>query len=133
MMQLFCRSALVLCTVLLAACAVMKDRVQQLDNAQRAYEGAVRWGHFDIVYGLHRNDDGSTPIVPDNLANYRVSAYDVLSNSVAADESSAEQTIRIKYYHPEYMSEHTLNLRQHWVYDPQTNLWLVTSPPPRFE
>lgn len=125
--------ALLLASVLLVACAGMKDRTELLDSAQHTYESALRWGHYDIVYALHRNADGTVPKVPDNLSNYRVTSYSVLSNTLAANESSAEQTIQIKYYHVDYMQEKTLTQRQHWVFNPQRKVWLVTTPPPTFE
>lgn len=124
---------LLLSGMLLTACAGMKDRVELLDSAQRAYEGAVRWGHYDIVYALHRNADGSIPKAPGNLGNYRVTSYTVLSRTLAADKTSAHQSIQIKYYHVDYMQEKTLSQRQHWVFNPQRHVWLVASPPPHFE
>ena len=124
---------LLLSSVLLSACAGIKDRVQLLDNAQRTYESAVRWGHYDIVYALHPNADGSTPAIPDKLDNYRVTSYTVLSNTLAADEASADQSIEIKYYHVDYLKEKTISQRQHWVFSTQRHVWFVTSPPPHFE
>ena len=123
---------LLICT-LLAACASLKDRLDLLEQAQRDYEGAVRWGHFDSAYAMHRNPDGTVPTPAPRLNNYKVTGYRVVSGSVAKDEAGADQVVEIKYYHADYMRESTLTLQQHWRYDTPTHSWLVTSPPPDFK
>lgn len=127
------RSALLLICTLLTACASLKDRADLLEQAQRDYEGAVRWGHLDSAYAMHRNADGSVPTPAPRLNNYRVTSYHVLSRSVAKDEAGADQVVEIKYYNADYMRESTLRLQQHWRYDAPTHTWLVTSPPPDFK
>lgn len=124
---------LLLIGTLLAACATLKDRMEVLDKTQRDYEAAVRWGHFETAYAMHRNADGSMPAPAPRLNNYKVTGYRVVSGSVANDEASADQVVEIKYYHADYMRESTLTLQLHWRYDTSTHSWLVTSPPPDFK
>lgn len=124
---------LLLICLLLTACATLKDRIDQLEQVQRDYEGAVRWGHFDSAYAMHRSADGSVPTPSQRLNNYKVTSYQVLSRSVADDKNAAEQTVQIKYYNADYLRERTLTLQQHWRYDAPTHTWLVTSAPPEFE
>ena len=123
---------LLICT-LLAACAALKDRADLLEQVQRDYEAAVRWGHFGHVYAMHRRADGAAPAPTPRLNNYKVTSYQVLTRSVAEDEASADQVVQIKYYHVDYLRESTLTLQQHWRHDAPTHTWLVTSPPPDFE
>ncbi len=122
---------LLICT-LLTACASLKDRDDLLEQAQRNYESAVRWGHFDSAFAMHRNADGSVPTPSPRLGNYQVTSYHVLSRGVANDQNSADQVVEIKYYNVDYMREKTLTLRQHWRYDAAKQRWAVTSPPPDF-
>lgn len=124
---------LLLICLLLTACATLKDRIDQLEQVQRDYEGAVRWGHFDSAYAMHRNADGSVPAPSQRLSNYKVTSYQVMSRSVADDKNAADQTVQIKYYNADYLRESTLTLQQHWRYDAPTHTWLVTSAPPEFE
>lgn len=127
------RHATLLLCLAITACASMKSRTDLLDQAQRAYAGAVRWGHFDAAYAMHRNADGSVPNAAPRLNNYRVTSYHVLSRRVAESETDADQLVEIKYYNADYLRESTLTLQQHWHYDAASHGWFVTSPPPEFE
>jgi hypothetical protein len=125
---------LLICTVLAACASIsLKDRMELLDHTQHTYESAVRWGHFENAYAMHRSPDGSVPTPDPKLNNYKVTSYRVLSHSVAADQASSDQVVQIKYYHVDYMIEKTLTLQQHWRYDAPTDTWLITSAPPEFE
>ena len=125
-------ATLLLCT-LLVACATLKDRTDRLEQAQRAYESAIRWGQFGVAYAMHRNADGSTPTPSPRLGKYKVTSYHVLSSSVADDQNGADQAVEIKYYNSDYMLEKTLTLRQHWRYDAPKQRWFITSAPPDFK
>jgi len=117
----------------LTACASMSNRMDLLEQSQRAYESALRWGHFDLAYAMHREADQHAAPAPATLANYRVTSYQVLSRSVAQDNASAEQTIELRYYNTDYLQERTLTAKQHWVYDAVQNRWLIASPIPVFK
>ena len=111
----------------------MNNRVDLLEQSQRAYESALRWGHFDLAYAMHREADQHAAPAPGTLANYRVTSYQVLSRSVAQDNASAEQMIELRYYNTDYLQERTLTAKQHWVYDAAQNRWLIASPIPVFK
>ena len=123
---------LIVISACLAACAAMSDREEDLDKAQRAYEGALRWGHYDSAYAMHAVNDAAPPTAPAQLANIRVTAYNVLSRTLAPDKLHAEQLVEIKYYHIDYLRERTLDDRQAWAWDAQRHAWRLTSPPPSF-
>ncbi len=125
---------LLICTLLLACASMDRNhRLDQLEQAQRDYETAIRWGNLDAAFVMHRNADSSVPTVAARLGNYRVTDYQVLSRSVAKDAASAEQVVQISYYNTDYMQEKTLTLHQHWRHNAGTHAWVITSPPPDFK
>ncbi len=126
-------TTLLLICILFTACATLKDRMDMLDQAQRGYESAMRWGYYGAAFAMHRNADGSVPTPAPRLNNFKVTSYHVLSRSVADDQNSADQVVEIKYYNVDYMREKTLTLQQHWRYDAPTHNWHVTSSPPDFQ
>lgn len=125
--------ACLLLSLWLAACANMNNRVDLLEQSQRAYESALRWGHYDVAYAMHREADQRAAPAPATLTNFRVTSYQVLSRAVSADNTSAEQTIELRYYNTDYLQERRLTASQHWVYDTAQNRWVIASPIPVFK
>lgn len=122
--------ATLLISLWLTACAGMNNRADLLEQSQRAYESAWRWGHYELAYAMHRDADQRAAPLPASLINYRVTSYHVLSRSVAPDNTSADQTVELGYYNTDDLQEHRVTFTQHWAYDAAGKRWLVASPVP---
>lgn len=122
-------------TVLLAVggCGTIeKDKkANALEAALSTYAEAIRWGYFETAYSyVHPDERGE---IPNNLANVRVTGYEVLQAPLMTDEDSTEQVVRIEYVHRDVQRLRSLSDRQLWRYDKAKNSWWLHSGFPEFE
>ncbi len=135
----FSRRACLLCALLaLAACSnvpsiAKRSRALALDEAASSYGKMIRWGYFDEAAGYLRARDGSRVAGDlDRIARYRVTAYDPLSQLVAADGLEGRVVARIEYYEIDAGVLRTLHDEQFWWYDDDANRWYLGSGLPAF-
>lgn len=118
----------------LTACASSSDELHLLDLSQMHYEKALRWQEYDVLIGFHKNEYQTlTKEKRDRLKQFRVTAYNVISSSVAPDMLHASQVVEIKYYNTDYQVVHNLTLHNEWEFDTKTNRWYLLNPLPDFK
>jgi len=119
--------------VSLGGCASIanEQKTRALESALATYGDAMRWSYFDTAYGFVHPEkrDGE----PGDLANVRVTGYDVVQPPVMKDEVSAEQMARIEYVLKDVQRVRTLSDRQLWRYDESAKSWWLDSGVPRFQ
>ena len=116
------------------ACASRSDEMQLFDLALLRYEQALRWQDYDVVVSFHKNEYKTlTPEKRKRLKQYRVTAYNVISNTIQPDQRHAIKIVEIKYYNTDYQVVHDLTLQNQWEYDPKSNRWYLLNPLPDFK
>jgi hypothetical protein len=96
-----------------------------------AYGTAIRWGYYETAYGYV--DPDKRKQTPPDLANVRVTGYDVVQPPVLKDKNTATQIVHIEYLFKDVQKVHSLTDRQRWDYDPKTKNWWLESGLPSFK
>jgi hypothetical protein len=120
--------------MLLAGCATTSDDMMRFGDTTRAYERALRWGEYDTVYSVHKNEKGSLPDSErKRLANIRVTVYKLVNSKSENDNKRIVQQLEISYYNKEYLVVKTMPLTLEWEQDAKTGSWAIVSPFPKFK
>jgi hypothetical protein len=125
----------------LAGCASYREdrRQDALEAATLAYGAALRWGYYETAVGYVHPEKRRIADVPKDLANIRVTGYEVVQPPIPVGDDSKEhvadrvQMVRIDYLHEDKQSVHSLMDRQVWRYEPQAKTWWVFSGLPAFK
>ena len=135
-----CNTKLLLLTfslLLLSGCVAEQVKKQKkadaLESTLYRYASAIRWGYFDEAYGFRKYEKGEYPTPPDNLAEVRVTAYDVLHPATLMVEDIAVQLVEIRYYLTSYQTVKTVRTKEIWIYDKDSSRWYLDSPIPEFK
>jgi len=110
-----------------------RKKTDALEATLNRYAAAIRWGYFDEAYSYRKYEKGEYPVPPRNLANIRVTAYDVLRPATMMVEDVAVQLVEITYYFISYQTLKTLRDKQFWIYDQEALRWYLDSPMPEFK
>lgn len=124
---------LLVCVVILSACATTTDHMDRLNSTLSTYEKAIRWRDFDAAYAMHQWDQQDLPSLPAQLKYIRVTHYEVKDLHFDQTAMTARQTAIIRYYNTETSRERTLEHVQQWTYHKGNKRWYQTSKPPVFE
>jgi hypothetical protein len=129
------RHLLLVLVVLLTACQTNPygDVPKQLALQVRTFEDVVRWGALEKMYLFEKREPGSPPVtLPDNLANVRVTGYEVGARLTKIDEERWAQTAVIDYVMIDRQVVRQLIDRQVWESDDEGKTWYRTTPVPQF-
>jgi hypothetical protein len=114
-----------------------EQQASELREATNTYRSAVRWGYFDTAYGFHRAEEGEPEPLQEDIANIRVTSYEVAVPAVIREEGDGEklatQTVIITYVHEDDQRQRVLRDNQLWKYDAAHRAWYMISPMPFFE
>ncbi len=110
-----------------------RKKADSLESTLYKYANAIRWGYFDEAYAYRKYEKGEYPKPPDNLADIRVTSYDVIHPATMMVEDVAVQLVEINYYLIAYQTLKTLRDRQVWIYDEEASRWFLDSPMPEFK
>jgi hypothetical protein len=121
--------------VAVGGCQTLQERQKQksLDRTLYQYQGTVRWGYLEQLYGFLQPELAKNAIVPNNLENIRVTGYDLLRAPTQVDEHSLTQTVVIRYVFVDRQVEKQLVDRQLWEFDPEKESWSRANPIPDFK
>lgn len=119
---------------LLSACASGQPKMSELDKAQYAWSGAIRWGDFEGAWNLlepaYREAHPLTDLELSRYKQIQVSGYHELGSQVLAE--SARREIEIGVINRNTMAERTLRYTEVWRYDPASKHWWIASGLPDF-
>ena len=120
---------------LLAGCAGLarKERADELDQALKAYNLALRWGRYEDAARFCAPVDGQAQVIDEDfLGNIRVTAVEEKGKVIAEDGIEATTTIEYQFYH-EYEGRVSKVLdHQTWRYDEKTERWRLDGNLPDF-
>ncbi len=118
--------------LLIPACSSMSNmsKMQKLEDSLRAYEGAIRWNEFAVADEFGGNDQPAPSLA--QLDNIKVTAYKVKTSKSSKEKLEANQTVVVRYYDLNGMTEQSTVHKQHWRYDEDKKRWLVSPSLPSF-
>jgi hypothetical protein len=117
--------------LILAACADVRSKSDQLTGTLKAYGVAVRWG--DATEALKFVDPEVLKTRPmsrlelDRFAQLEVAGYREQGDVVLDQFNIARQIIVIEYVNKHTQTPRTVIDRQEWRYDAALKRWLLTS------
>lgn len=127
--------AATMAATLTSGCATYKEdrRQDALEAATNAYAAALRWGYYETAIGYLHPDKRKSADVAKDLANMRVTRYDVVQPPIPSGDTSAVQVVQIDYLHQDIQRIKSLSDRQEWRYEPDTKTWWLYSGLPPFK
>src|SRR4030065_1488261 len=118
---------LLLCMVVLAACAAMesRSRMEQLDSLLRGYAKALTWSDFEVAYTA--TQAAQVAPLPDAalLKEIKIAAYEPATPLVEQDGKTIRRVARIRYVHTSRMAERSLTTEEEWRYSDETGRWFL--------
>lgn len=112
------------------ACVSTMGKMQKLDDALWAYEGAIRWNEFEAA-----NDFGADEkprLDSATLGSIKVTDYEIKSRRVSKEDLEAKQTVVVTYYVLSDMRQRTTVHNQQWTYNEDQKRWEVQPGLPEF-
>jgi hypothetical protein len=123
---------LLLATLLLSACATSRpEMMDNLDQALRGYEKAVRWAQFDAVYSFHKWEK-SQPITPEYMEKIRVTRFESNGEKFDPKTKTMKRNIKLRFYNTDDQRERSVRYAQEWKYFDDTARWYLVSEPVSF-
>lgn len=122
-----------LLATLLTGCATLdeKKKEQYFNDTIRVYEQAIRWSDFATAASFQRLEQTATPrAIPSD--SIRVTSYRQMNAQILADGEEVRVSVQIDYYNSDTFKVVTLMDNQVWKYDPDENVWYITTPLPAF-
>jgi len=106
-------------------------KADALDAALSSYRTAIRWGHYELAYGLVAPDHRKG--VPANIKDVEVTSYEAVQPPVIRTTDTATEIVHIEYVLRDTQRVQSLTDRQLWRYDPKDNKWWLESGLPDFK
>ncbi len=123
------------CVLALTGCGSFSQamRMEKFEEASYAYEGFLRWGHYELAVGLLKERDNAQAARDlETLRKIKIIRYEVISVKAVEEESRVEQSVKIRYYFTDELLERTVIDYQMWEYD-ASGSWRVASGLPAFD
>ena len=128
-------SMLLLFTALLglAGCASMgtETKGNQLDKAQYAWAGVIRWGDFEAALSLMDPKlSGKHPPTAVEMERYKqvqISAYRDIGASANLEGGTATRDIEIGVINRHTQAERNVRYREQWRWDAEAKTWWLIS------
>jgi hypothetical protein len=121
---------------LLAGCIanpLARVNEEKLQDTLRLYEGTVRWGSPERLYGFLRPEDRQHAEIPAGLDNVRVMNYEAAFAPVPIGENRFQNTGVIQYVLQDQQVVKTLTDQQIWEFDAESKNWYRVNPIPPFK
>ena len=116
--------------LLLAGCASVGSKGDQLTQIQYDYSAAIRWGDFEGAYNLVdpklREEHPLTDVDFSRYKQVQISAYRDLGGSPLASGEIVRE-IEIGVINRNTLAERTVRYRESWRYDEAAKTWWLTS------
>ncbi len=128
------KALIMVCVLALAGCGSFTRAMQmeKFEETARVYEGAIRWGHYELALGLLKEQDNAEPpLTVKALEKIKVITYESLAVRKIEEASRIEHVVKIKYYYIDELLERSLIDHQLWEYD-SSDSWRLLSGLPAF-
>lgn len=122
---------LVVAALVLAACASMSTRNNELDQAQYDWSAAIRWGQFagarqmidpEVLKARPLSD-----LEMQRYAQVRISSYRDVGSSADPEAGTASRSVQIGVINVHTQAERVVAHRETWRYDAVAKRWWNTS------
>ena len=115
----------------LGGCATMANAGNELDKAQYAWSGAIRWGDFEGAMNLIdpklRGENPPTPVELERYKQVQISAYRDVGASADIKGGTAVRDIEIGVINRHTQAERSVRYREQWRWDPEAKTWWLTT------
>ncbi|MHB8912756.1 MAG: hypothetical protein ACYC42_08930 [Lysobacter sp.] len=115
----------------LAGCASMGNEGNELDKAQYAWSGAIRWGDFEGAMNLIdpklRDEHPPTSVELERYKQVQISAYRDIGASADLKGGTATRDIEIGVINRHTQAERSVRYRERWRWDPEAKTWWLTT------
>jgi len=115
----------------LAGCASMGNEGNELDKAQYAWSGAIRWGDFEGAMNLMdpklRDEHPPTSVELERYKQVQISAYRDVGASSDFKGGTAVRDIEIGVINRHTQAERSVRYREQWRWDPEARTWWLTT------
>lgn len=122
--------------LLMAGCASVSGKADQLQRMQYDYSAAIRWGDFEGAWKLvdpeYRKAHPMTEVDFSRYQQVQVSRYNDLASQVGPDQTTAAREIQIQVINKHTMAERGMRYTEQWRYDAASKRWWLTSGLPDF-
>ncbi len=125
---------LLLALLALAAPALAKSKMDQLQSNQYAWAGAIRWGDFEgalsLVDPAYRETHPVSDLELKRYEQVQITAYRERNSSADKKGGVAMRDVEIGVMNRHTQAERTVRYREEWRWNDQDkNWWLVTGLP----
>lgn len=126
------RYVIIVLMFLIVSCSGITDdkRETSINSSLYNYQTAMRWGQWDVVFGLRSKDAPPIPDLP--FEDTQVTAYDILQPPVFIAQDHMVQVAQIQYIRSDEQRVRKVMDKQDWRYDADNSVWLLHSPFPDF-
>jgi hypothetical protein len=117
----------------LAGCASMGSQTKgnELDRAQYAWAGVIRWGDFEAAVSLMdpklRDKAPPTAVEMERYKQVQISAYRDIGASADLEGGTATRDIEIGVINRHTQAERSVRYRERWRWDPEAKTWWLTT------
>ena len=114
-----------------ASMASMGKEGMELDKAQYAWSGAIRWGDFEGAMNLIdpklRGEHPPTSVELERYKQVQISAYRDVGASADIKGGTAVRDIEIGVINRHTQAERRVRYREQWRWDPAARTWWLTT------
>ena len=122
---------LVTALISLGGCASMVSPGNELEKAQYAWSGAIRWGDFEgamnLVDPTLRGEHEPTSVELERYKQVQISSYRDVGASADIKGGTAMRNIEIGVVNRHTQSERNVRYREQWRWDPVARTWWLTT------
>lgn len=127
---------LFLCVLMFFGCATFNNLrlSNEFETVAESYKSAINLEDFEMAgsFMSKQYQPKDSALADKNfLKKIKVTSYEVLSGKMDTDKSMVEQTVKINYYHTDYLIEKVVGDNQIWIYE--SDSWRLSTGLPVFE
>ena len=116
-------------------CATIADqsRIEEYGQTMDAYETAMRLSDFNAACQFVDPAVMEREVCLKRYDNVKLANYDVLAMKASQDNREVSQSVRIEYFLLDRYVVKTVEQKQLWQYQEDTQKWVLQTVPPRFK
>lgn len=120
--------------VMLSGCASLglKTRDMKFEDTTRLYERVIEWSNFEKLGLFVKITEGTPAPDPSGYENIKVTSYQPGRGQATQEGNVVLRLAQLRYVQLSSMREHTLSLREVWVYSKNEQRWFLESGLPQF-
>lgn len=106
----------------------IRDRMQDFEDANRAYGRAITWSEYVVAAAFLKTEDQNKVAADiEHLNNFRVTAYEPRLLTVLEKDVRIRQVVKISYFRKDALVVKSALDDQVWEYDSEKSSWVLTT------